>query len=61
MHFAEIAVAALVALIAFIAGVRFGIWIYEYEITPVKKGKTHMLPVKRPMLTAEKYEQRIKR
>jgi hypothetical protein len=61
MHFAEIAVAVLLAIVAFIAGVRFGIWMYEYEIAPVKKDKTHMLPAKRPMLTAEKYEQRIKR
>ncbi len=59
----EIALAALAAIIAFVAGVRFGVWICENEIhaapTETAKDKTHMLPVEnRRLATIMKYANR---
>jgi len=51
MHFAEVAVAILVAIISFIGGIRVGIMICEREIVPVQepvKNQTHMLPPLHP-------------
>jgi uncharacterized protein YneF (UPF0154 family) len=58
MHFAEVAVAVLLALVAFVGGVRFGVWICEHEMKSVKpepnRNRIHML-------THEKYAQKLRR